>query len=65
MSTSIVEVSVGDIVTLKKKHPCGANEWEVWRVGADIGLCCKGCDRKVMLPRHEFDRRYTGHISHA
>lgn len=57
----IVPVRVGDIVYLKKAHPCGFNRWEVTRVGMDIGLRCCGCDRKVMLVRSEFDRRYKGH----
>lgn len=62
MATPIVPIKVGDIVQLKKGHPCGTNAWEVTRVGADIGLACTGCGRKTMLPRSEFDRRYTGHI---
>jgi hypothetical protein len=49
-------------VKLKKAHPCGANEWEIVRVGADIGLKCRGCDRRVMLVRSEFDRRFRGFL---
>jgi hypothetical protein len=48
------DVLPGDIVTLRKRHPCGASDWEVTRVGADIGLRCLGCNRVVLLPRHEF-----------
>ena len=58
----IVPIKLGDVVTLKKGHPCGANEWEVVRLGMDIGLKCRGCDRRVMLVRSEFDRRYRSHI---
>lgn len=46
-----MQYGVGDIVTLKKKHPCGSQEWEVMRVGADFRLKCMGCGHQVMLPR--------------
>ena len=42
---------VGDIVTLKKQHPCGSKEWEILRVGADFRLKCRGCGHQVMVPR--------------
>lgn len=42
---------VGDIVRLKKKHPCGSSEWEILRVGADFRLKCLGCGHQVMVPR--------------
>ena len=42
---------VGDIVTLKKPHPCGAKEWEILRVGADFRLKCMGCGHQVMIAR--------------
>ncbi len=58
MVVPITPVRVGDVVKLKKAHPCGANEWEVTRVGMDIGLACVGCGRKVRLVRYEFDRRF-------
>jgi len=50
-------IQAGDIVALRKKHPCGSINWEITRVGADIGLKCLGCNRVVILPRHEFRRR--------
>lgn len=62
MTTGIVPLNMGDIVTLKKGHPCGANEWEITRLGADIGLACRGCGRKIMLPRADFEKRYRGHL---
>lgn len=43
--------AVGDIVRLKKQHPCGNSEWEVLRVGADFRLKCLGCGHQVMVPR--------------
>ncbi len=56
----IVPVRAGDVVRLKKAHPCGANEWEVHKLGMDIGLTCLGCGRKVRLERYDFDRRFRG-----
>ena len=48
---------MGDAVRLKKPHPCGGYEWEVVRLGADIGLVCQTCRRKVLLTRSELARR--------
>lgn len=62
MAIPITPVHLGDVVRLKKPHPCGRNEWEITRVGADIRLKCLGCDRSVMLERYEFDRRFRGFI---
>ncbi|MFQ7574887.1 MAG: DUF951 domain-containing protein [Lachnospira sp.] len=42
---------VGDIVTLKKKHPCGSSDWEILRVGADFKLKCMGCSHEIMVKR--------------
>jgi hypothetical protein len=42
---------------LRKPHPCGATDWQIIRVGADIRLICTGCGRRVELPREEFNRR--------
>jgi hypothetical protein len=52
-----LELVVGDTVQLRKKHPCGSDRWQVYRVGADIGLRCQGCGRRVMLPRSQLKRR--------
>ena len=65
MAVPITPVRVGDIVKLKKAHPCGVNEWEVTRIGMDIGLQCRGCGRKVMLVRYEFDRRFRSFLSRS
>ena len=43
--------AVGDVIRLKKKHPCGSSQWEVLRVGADFRLKCMGCQHQVMVPR--------------
>jgi len=60
-----VEVCVDDIVRLRKVHPCGSYEWRVVRIGADIGLKCLGCGRRVMLPRSTFERRLKAFVSRA
>ena len=52
-----MQIRVGDIALMRKRHPCGGFEWEVMRIGADIGLKCLVCGRRVMLPREEFERR--------
>ena len=46
-----MEIAVGNIVKLKKKHPCGSQEWEVLRVGADFRLKCLGCGHQIMVSR--------------
>lgn len=51
------DIQLGDIVILRKAHPCGSATWKVTRVGADVGLKCLGCGRVVLLPRHEFRTR--------
>jgi hypothetical protein len=51
------ELDLDDVVRLRKPHPCGSYEWKVTRLGADIGLECVGCKRRVMLPRRKLARR--------
>ena len=51
-----MDIQVGDIVRLKKQHPCGNFEWEVLRVGIDFRLRCLGCGHQVMLPRKQVER---------
>ncbi|HET6497429.1 MAG TPA: DUF951 domain-containing protein [Coriobacteriia bacterium] len=65
MAVPITPVSLGDVVRLKKPHPCGTNEWSVARVGMDIDLVCGGCGRRVRLVRYEFDRRFRGFVRMA
>jgi hypothetical protein len=57
------DIHLGDIVRLRKPHPCGGYEWRVMRVGADIGLKCQTCGRVVMLPRSLFERRLKQVVS--
>ena len=52
----IREFVVGDVVKMKKEHPCGTNEWEITRTGVDFVLKCVKCGRQVMIPRVKFER---------
>ena len=52
-----LKLSIGDVVRMKKAHPCGNSLWEVNRLGADIGLVCQQCRRYVMLQRNYLERR--------
>jgi hypothetical protein len=66
MSTArFVEVHVGDVVRLRKEHPCGGTDWSVVRLGADIGLRCTTCQHRVLLARSLFERRLKSFLSHA
>ena len=51
-----MDIRVGDILTMKKQHPCGEKRWEVLRTGADFKLRCLGCGREVMDPRAKFEK---------
>ena len=58
-----LEIRMDDIVKLRKPHPCGSDEWRVVRLGADIGLTCQGCGRRIMLARSVLQRRMKGFVS--
>lgn len=51
------EIRLGDRVKLKKPHPCGGDEWEIKRLGADIGLICLKCGRYILIPRSKLERK--------
>ena len=53
---NIPKIAVGDVLTLKKKHPCGAADFEVLRVGSDIRVICRGCGRDLTLPREKLEK---------
>ncbi len=59
----VMEIKLGDVVRLKKKHPCGSYEWQVVRLGADIGIKCLKCQRRVLLERSIFQRRVKTFVS--
>ena len=58
----VTPFNVGDRITLKKKHPCGGFEWEVYRIGADIGMKCLTCERRMMLTRRDAERRTVARV---
>jgi hypothetical protein len=58
----VVEFRVGDRLTLSKAHPCGSTGWRVDRVGADIGLVCEGCARRVLIERRQLERRVKAFV---
>lgn len=60
-----MKLFVGDIVRLKKKHPCGGFDWEVLRTGADFRIKCTTCSRQVWITRREFERRITKIVKSA
>ncbi len=53
----VMDLRLGDTVRLKKKHPCGSYEWQITRLGADIGIKCLKCGRSVLIERRELERR--------
>ena len=59
----VTEIKLGDVVRLKKKHPCGSYEWQVVRLGADIGIKCLQCQRRVLLERSVLQRRIKTFVS--
>jgi len=52
-----LKLGMGDIIRLKKKHPCGGFHWEITRTGIDIGLKCLCCGRKVLVPRVKLEKK--------
>lgn len=59
----VIEIKLGDVVRLKKKHPCGGYDWKVVRVGADIGIKCLTCQHRVLIDRITFERRIKAFVS--
>jgi hypothetical protein len=60
-----MDLRVGDIVRLQKKHPCGGFEWQIVRIGADIGLCCATCGRRILVPRAKIEKRIKKILSRS
>lgn len=52
------EFALYDIVEMKKQHPCGTNRWKIIRMGMDVRIKCLGCDRSIMIPRKEFEKKF-------
>ena len=59
----VMEIRVGDVVRLKKKHPCGSHEWQVVRLGADIGIKCLKCQHQILIERSILERRVSALVS--
>ena len=55
----MIQIDVGDILTLKKPHPCGSYEWEVLRIGQDLRLKCVGCGHQMMIARKSIEKTIT------
>ena len=61
--SSYDDIRMGDVVRMRKPHPCGSYDWEVVRLGADIGIRCRECGRRVLLPRSRFVRQVKTLVS--
>lgn len=54
---------LGDVIKLKKAHPCGTNAWEILRIGMDFRLKCTGCGHMIMIPRKDVEKNFRGFIA--
>jgi len=59
----VLDIKLGDVVRLKKKHPCGGYEWQVVRLGIDIGIKCLKCHHYILLERSVVERRVKTVVS--
>ena len=57
-----MDFQVGEVIKMKKPHPCGTNEWKLLRVGMDFRLQCNACGRQVMLPRKIVEKNFRGYV---
>lgn len=58
-----LELRMGDVVRLRKPHPCGSFEWEVVRLGADIGIRCRKCNHRILMERRVLEKRLKTFVS--
>lgn len=58
-----MNLQVGDIIKMKKAHPCGSREWKILRTGMDFRIKCLGCSHEVMLPRKKFEKSIKAVVS--
>ena len=63
MENNNLNYTIGTKVIMKKQHPCGGNEWEITRLGADIKIKCLNCGRTILIPRIEFNKKLKKIIS--
>jgi hypothetical protein len=61
----LADIAPGMVVQMRKPHPCGSDRWRVERTGADVGLRCLGCGRRVLLPRGRLERRLRAVLASA
>lgn len=59
---SPLDLRIGDRLRLRKEHPCGSRDWQVVRLGADIGLVCAGCSHRILMDRLDVERRFTTYL---
>jgi hypothetical protein len=60
-----LDLRMGDVLALRREHPCGSRVWQVVRLGADIGLVCQGCGHRILMDRLDVERRFTSWVSRA
>lgn len=58
-----MDFELGNIIKLKKSHPCGSNEWEILRIGMDFRLKCLGCGHQIMLERKLVEKNFRGFLN--
>lgn len=58
----VLELFLGDVIRLRRAHPCGGTDWLIDRLGADIGLACQVCGRHVLMARPQLERRIAGFV---
>lgn len=58
-----LDLRIGDRLRLRRQHPCGSHEWDVVRLGADIGLVCVGCGHRILMDRLDVERRATAFVA--
>ena len=63
MTMDPTDIRLGDVVRMRKAHPCGGTDWRVVRLGTDIGLICLTCERKVLIPRGKFVKQVKAFLS--
>ncbi|HEX6138983.1 MAG TPA: DUF951 domain-containing protein [Candidatus Limnocylindria bacterium] len=57
-----VDLRIGDMIRLRREHPCGGRDWRVDRLGADIGLVCSTCGHRILMDRLDVERRFVEHL---
>ena len=62
-SEEIMEFRVGDVLRFRKSHPCGGLEWVVYRLGADIGVMCTTCQRRLLVPRSQLEKKVKAFVT--